>query len=76
MLINYNDCNAKKKKFKIRKGRKDLNKNKKNQNETRLVKNKETIRMKFINTIKKRWLISGTNTLLLIAILILVVISE
>lgn len=36
--------------------------------------NKEKFGTKFINTIKKRWLISGTNTLLLIAILIAIVI--
>lgn len=36
--------------------------------------NGEKLGTKFINTIKKRWLISGTNTLLLIAILIALVI--
>ena len=36
--------------------------------------NKEKIGTRFINTIKKRWLISGTNTLLLVAILIAIVI--
>lgn len=36
--------------------------------------NKEKLSVKFINTIKKRWLISRTSTLLLIAILIAVVI--
>ena len=36
--------------------------------------NKEKLGTRFINTIKKRWLISGTNTLLLIAILIAIVI--
>ena len=36
--------------------------------------NKEKFGIRFINTIKKRWLISGTNTLLLIAILIAIVI--
>ena len=36
--------------------------------------NKEKFGTRFINTIKKRWLISGTNTLLLIAILIAIVI--
>ena len=36
--------------------------------------NKEKFGTKFINTIKKRWLISGTNTLLLIAILVAIVI--
>lgn len=36
--------------------------------------NSEKFGTKFINTIKKRWLISGTNTLLLIAILIAIVI--
>ena len=36
--------------------------------------NSEKVGTKFINTIKKRWLISGTNTLLLIAILIAIVI--
>ena len=35
---------------------------------------KEKFGTKFINTIKKRWLISGTNTILLIAILIAIVI--
>ena len=35
---------------------------------------KEKFSIKFINTIKKRWLISGTNTLLLIAILIAITI--
>lgn len=36
--------------------------------------NKEKFGTRFINTIKKRWLISGTNTLLLIAILVAIVI--
>ncbi len=36
--------------------------------------NKEKLGTIFINTIKKRWLISGTNTLLLIAILVAIVI--
>ena len=36
--------------------------------------NKEKLGTRFINTIKKRWLISGTNTLLLIAILVAIVI--
>ena len=36
--------------------------------------NKEKFGTRFINTIKKRWLISGTNTLLLIAILIAIVV--
>ncbi len=36
--------------------------------------NKEKFGKRFINTIKKRWLISGTNTLLLIAILIAIVV--
>ena len=36
--------------------------------------NKEKFGTKFVNTIKKKWLISGTNTLLLIAILIAIVI--
>lgn len=40
----------------------------------KLAVNKEKLGTRFINTIKKRWLISGTNTLLLIAILIAVVI--
>lgn len=35
---------------------------------------KESFGTRFINTIKKRWLISGTNTILLIAILIAIVI--
>ena len=46
----------------------------KGQNEKTLMKIKEKFSTKFINTIKKRWLISGTNTILLIAILVLVVI--
>ncbi len=37
-------------------------------------KEKEKFGTKFINTIKKKWLISGTNTLLLIAILIAITI--
>ena len=36
--------------------------------------NREKLGTRFINTIKKKWLISGTNTLLLIAILIAIVI--
>ena len=40
----------------------------------KLTVNKEKLGTRFINTIKKRWLISGTNTLLLIAILIAIVI--
>ena len=40
----------------------------------KLTVNKEMLGTRFINTIKKRWLISGTNTLLLIAILIAIVI--
>ena len=36
--------------------------------------NKDTFFTRFSNTIKKRWLITGTNTLLLIAILIAIVI--
>lgn len=40
----------------------------------KLAVNKEKLGTRFINTIKKRWLISGTNTLLLIAILIAIVI--
>ena len=32
--------------------------------------NKEKLGARFVNTIKKRWLISGTNTILLIAIFI------
>lgn len=36
--------------------------------------NKEKFGTKFLNTIKKKWLISGTNTLLLIAILVAIVI--
>lgn len=36
--------------------------------------NKEKFGTKFVNTIKKKWLISGTNTLLLIAILVAIVI--
>lgn len=40
----------------------------------KLAVNKEKLGTRFINTIKKRWLVSGTNTLLLIAILIAIVI--
>lgn len=38
------------------------------------VENREKFGTKFVNTIKKRWLISGTNTILLIAILIAITI--
>lgn len=60
-----------------------MKKEKKNQQKTdnkekMLIKqknsNKEKMGTKFINTIKKRWLISGTNTLLLVAILIAIAI--
>ena len=37
-------------------------------NENKLIKSKEKLSTKFLNTLKKRWLISGTNTILLIAI--------
>ena len=47
----------------------------KNEKSTDLVKRKEKLTAKFINIIKKRWLISGTNTLLLIAILIAITIA-
>ena len=43
-------------------------------NENKLIKSKEKLSTKFLNTLKKRWLISGTNTILLIAILIVAVI--
>ena len=36
--------------------------------------NKEKLGARFVNTIKKRWLISGTNTVLLIAILVAITI--
>ena len=49
---------------------KDKNKN----NENKLVKSKEKFSTKFLNNVKKRWLISRTNTILLIAILVLFVI--
>lgn len=39
-----------------------------------MIKSKEKFKTKFINTLKKRWLISGTNTILLIAILIAITI--
>lgn len=53
--------------------------NKKKQEEIKkennqMIKQKEKIGTRFMNTIKKRWLISGTSTLLLIAILIAIVI--
>jgi len=73
MYFDYYDNYAKKKKCKI--GGIDLKKKQnKGQNEKTLMKIKEKFSTKFINTIKKRWLISGTNTILLIAILVLVVI--
>lgn len=46
--------------------------NKKEQN--KLIKQKEKIGTRFLNIIKKRWLISSTNTILLIAILIAIII--
>ena len=49
-------------------------KNVKQEKKTAKNTDKEKIGTKFINTIKKRWLISGTNTLLLIAILVAIVI--
>ena len=45
-------------------------KNKNKEKENKLIKSKEKFSTKFINTIKKKWLINGTNTILLIAILI------
>ncbi len=45
-----------------------------NKNEKNLIEVKENILVRFINLIKKRWLISGINTIILIAILIAVVI--
>lgn len=41
-----------------------------NKEQNKLIKPKEKIGAKFLETIKKRWLISSTNTILLIAILI------
>ena len=49
-------------------------KNKNKDKENKLIKAREKFSTKFINTIKKRWLISSTNTILLIAILVLIVI--
>lgn len=49
-------------------------KNKNKEKENKLIKSKEKFSTKFINTIKKKWLINGTNTILLIAILIVIVI--
>ena len=49
-------------------------KNKKKATENKLIKRKEKFGTRFINTIKKKWLISGTNTILLIAILIAITI--
>lgn len=49
-------------------------KNKNKDKENKLIKAREKFSAKFINTIKKRWLISSTNTILLIAILVLIVI--
>ena len=45
-----------------------------NKEQNKLIKPKEKIGTKFLETIKKRWLISSTNTILLIAILIAIVI--
>ena len=45
-----------------------------NKEQNKLIKPKEKMGTKFIETIKKRWLISSTNTILLIAILIAIVI--
>ena len=41
-----------------------------NSEQNKLIKPKEKFGTKFLNTIKKRWLISSTNTIILIAILI------
>ena len=71
MYYNYNDNYAKKKEHKIRKGKTVLKENKK-ENLPKI--NKEKLGVRFVNAIKKRWLISGTNTILLIAICIAVVI--
>ena len=51
-----------------------MKKNKENLTENKLIKSKEKFGTKFINVIKKRWLISGTSTILLMAILIAAVI--
>lgn len=48
--------------------------NEKNNNQHQLIKMKEKLGTSFINNIKKRWLISSTNTILLIAILIAIIV--
>ena len=45
-----------------------------NKEQNKLIKPKEKFGTKFLNTIKKRWLISSTNTILLITILIAIVV--
>ncbi len=51
-----------------------MKKEKKIKKEKTAEENKEKLGTKFINTIKKRWLISRTNTILLIAILVAIVV--
>ena len=46
----------------------------KNIEQNKLIKPKEKISTKFLNSIKKKWLISSTNTILLIGILIAIVV--
>ena len=45
-----------------------------NKEQNKMIKPKEKLGTKFLNTIKKRWLVSSTNTILLIAIIIAIVI--
>ena len=49
-------------------------KKEKNIEQNKLIKPKEKISTKFLNSIKKKWLISSTNTILLIGILIAIVV--
>ena len=52
-----------------------MKKQKENDKEqNKMIKSKEKLGTRFINTIKKRWLVSSTNTILLIAIIIAVVV--
>ena len=45
-----------------------------NKEQNKMIKPKEKLGTKFLNIIKKRWLVSSTNTILLIAIIIAIVI--
>ncbi len=66
---------------KVKKEKNDKKENPKKEDKKALIKTKEKtdqpkekLGTRFMNSIKKRWLISGTNTLLLIAILVAIVI--